>query len=86
MFDQASGEGVVRIYGPAIDLYWPSPVLSSGFRTQIDGLSVIGDAAGVSRGIVQALVSGAAWALVETAGMGLYGSNRAAQPDSSAAA
>jgi uncharacterized FAD-dependent dehydrogenase len=53
----------VSIYGPAIDLYWPRPHLTLGFQTAIPGFHVIGDATGVSRGIVQALVSGAGWAI-----------------------
>lgn len=86
MLEPTASEQVVRIYGPSVDLYWPSPALTPGFRTEIDGLSVIGDAAGVSRGIVQALASGAAWALVEAARIGLYDRHCSSQPDSSVAA
>ncbi|HSR06481.1 MAG TPA: hypothetical protein VLM42_04975, partial [Bryobacteraceae bacterium] len=85
MFKPTTSGEVARVYGPAVDLYWPSPVLSTGFRTEIDGLSVIGDATGLSRGIVQAITSGAAWAVVETGGMAAYDSIRA-NPSSSAAA
>jgi len=85
MFKPTASEEVVRIYGPAVDLYWPLPALSQGFRTAIDGLSVIGDAAGLSRGIVQAMTSGAAWALVEARGVATYDEVRA-DPSSSAAA
>ena len=55
----------VRIFGPSVDLYWPAPVLYQGFRTTTYGVSVIGDATGMSRGIVQALASGTGWALLE---------------------
>lgn len=54
-----------KIYGPAIDLYWPAPQLQAGLRTSVEGLFVLGDATGVSRGIVQALISGAAWACTQ---------------------
>jgi uncharacterized FAD-dependent dehydrogenase len=53
----------VSILGPAIDRYWPLPKLQQNLETNIPGLFVLGDAAGVSRGIVQALVSGASWAI-----------------------
>ena len=85
MFEPTTSSETVRVYGPAVDLYWPSPALSTGFRTEVDGLSVIGDATGLSRGIVQAMTSGAAWALVETGRMAAYG-NTQANPSSSAAA
>lgn len=55
----------IRIYGPSVDLYWPTPTLLQGFKTNVPGVSIIGDATGYSRGIFQALVSGAGWALTE---------------------
>ena len=50
------------LYGPSIDNYWPCVALSSNFETSSHGLFVIGDSAGHSRGIYQALVAGRAWA------------------------
>jgi hypothetical protein len=85
MFKPVTSAEVMRVYGPAVDLYWPSPVLSTGFRTEIDGLSVIGDATGLSRGIVQAMTSGAAWAAVEAKGMAAYDGIRANLSSSAAA-
>lgn len=58
---------VLRVYGPAIDLYWPQPDLTKSLETRIHGLYLLGDAAGVSRGFVQSMVSGAAWALIQLA-------------------
>ncbi|MBY5412100.1 hypothetical protein HFO98_27335 [Rhizobium leguminosarum] len=62
MFSGGERQGPVRVYGPAIDRYWPKVDLSLGFATSKQGLYVIGDAAGVSRGIVQAATAGASWA------------------------
>jgi hypothetical protein len=53
----------VTVYGPAIDRYWPRVRLGQGLKTDVPGVFVLGDAAGVSRGFVQAMVSGAAWAI-----------------------
>lgn len=53
----------VRVYAPAIDHYWPIPEVHYGLSTRIRGLHILGDAVGASRGYVQALTSGAAWAL-----------------------
>ena len=50
------------LYGPSIDNFWPRVALSSNFETSNPGLFVIGDSAGYSRGIYQALVAGRAWA------------------------
>jgi hypothetical protein len=61
------GSAVVKVYGPAIDLYWPRPKLARGLGTSVDGLFVLGDVTGVSRGFVQAMVSGAAWAITHLA-------------------
>lgn len=55
----------IRIFGPSIDLYWPRLKLSEGFRTNVPNVSVIGDATGISRGILQAITSGIAWARAE---------------------
>lgn len=57
----------VSLLGPAIDRYWPIPKLQQDLQTNIPGLFVLGDAAGVSRGIIQALVSGASWAISRNA-------------------
>ena len=66
MFDPSRGiDRKVRIYAPSVDHYWPSPALNQGSRTSISGLSIIGDANGVSRGIVQAIASGVGWAVLE---------------------
>lgn len=62
MFTGGERQGTIRVYGPAIDRYWPRVELSVGFETRKQGLFVIGDAAGVSRGIVQAAAAGASWA------------------------
>jgi uncharacterized protein len=56
-------ESKVRIYGPAVDLYWPRPRLRKGLATNVRGVFVLGDVTGVSRGFVQAMVCGAAWAI-----------------------
>jgi hypothetical protein len=50
------------IYGPAIDRYWLKPELGMGFQASVPGVYIIGDASGLSRGIVQAMISGIAWA------------------------
>lgn len=66
MFALRCGQpAAVRVYGPAIDLYWPQPELGDGFLSPVPGLSIIGDAAGRSRGIVQAISSGLSWAKTE---------------------
>ena len=65
----------VNIYGPAIDAFWPLPHVMKNFRTECDGLSIIGDAVGASRGIVQAIASGIAWALAETGSLSLPASS-----------
>ncbi|MCO5162566.1 MAG: hypothetical protein M9939_15645 [Mesorhizobium sp.] len=57
--------GTAKVYGPSIDLYWPRVTIREGFRSSVDNVSVIGDATGVSRGIVQALTSGLGWAAAE---------------------
>lgn len=62
-----SGSAFIKVYGPAIDLYWPRPKLARGLRTSMNGLFVLGDVTGVSRGFVQAMVSGAAWAMTHLA-------------------
>jgi uncharacterized FAD-dependent dehydrogenase len=61
------GSASVKVYGPAIDLYWPRPKLARGLKTNVSGLFVLGDVTGVSRGFVQAMVSGATWALTHLA-------------------
>ncbi len=58
-----SSTSPVKVFGPAIDMYWPRPKLLRDLETCVPGLYVSGDAAGVSRGIVQAMVSGVAWAM-----------------------
>lgn len=65
MFSGGMRNGTLRVYGPAIDRYWPRVELSRGFATRKRGLYVIGDAAGVSRGIVQAAAAGASWAATQ---------------------
>lgn len=63
IFDDATvGSGQVKVFGPSIDLYWPKVHLTQGFRASVAGVYVIGDAAGVSRGIVQAMAAGKSWA------------------------
>ena len=63
IFDGATGEhGPLKVFGPSIDLYWPKVQLSRGFKASVEGVYVIGDAAGVSRGIVQAMAAGKSWA------------------------
>jgi len=59
----------MKIYGPAIDLYWPKPALGAGLMTGLSDLYVIGDATGVSRGFVQAMTAGAAWGVTQQFGM-----------------
>lgn len=53
----------LRIYGPAIDRYWVKPFIGNDFSLLgCEGIYVVGDAAGWSRGFVQAMFSGFAWA------------------------
>jgi uncharacterized FAD-dependent dehydrogenase len=58
-----SGNSPVKVYGPAVDLYWPRPRFEKGLETNVAGVFVLGDITGVSRGFVQAMISGAAWAM-----------------------
>ena len=60
--DSTKKRGPLKVFGPTIDLYWPKVQLSFGFKSSVEGVYVIGDAAGVSRGIVQAMVAGKSWA------------------------
>ncbi len=57
------GNSSVKVYGPSVDLYWPRPKLGTGLKTNVTGVFVLGDVTGVSRGFVQAMVAGAAWAI-----------------------
>ncbi|MDL2256645.1 hypothetical protein LJC06_00395 [Bacteroidales bacterium OttesenSCG-928-I14] len=53
----------ISIYAPAIDLQWLKPQLKNDFSLYNDkNIYVIGDAAGKSRGFIQALFSGTCWA------------------------
>jgi uncharacterized FAD-dependent dehydrogenase len=53
----------LRIYGPAIDRYWVRPYIESDFSLSgYDGIYVIGDATGLSRGFIQSMFSGFVWA------------------------
>ncbi|WP_437871694.1 hypothetical protein ACSD7O_00390 [Methylorubrum extorquens] len=58
-----SADARIRVFGPSIDHHWPRPHLTAGFHTSIEGLDVIGDATGLSRGVIQAIASGYGWAL-----------------------
>jgi len=54
----------LRVYGPAIDRYWNMPTLDENFQSiDVDRFYVIGDAAGKSRGIYQAMYSGVSCAI-----------------------
>lgn len=55
--------GTLKIYGPAIDLYWPKPTIDKNLESSVKNFYIIGDAAGLSRGFFQAIYSGAEWAL-----------------------
>jgi len=55
-------KGKLRIYGPAIDKYWIKPEIKSNLSTRVNNLYIIGDAAGISRGFIQSMFSGVAWA------------------------
>ncbi len=46
------------LYGIEVKFYSARPELDSGLRTKIQGLYAVGDGAGVTRGLVQASVSG----------------------------
>lgn len=46
------------LYGIEVKFYSARPELDSGLRTKIEGLYAVGDGAGVTRGLVQASVSG----------------------------
>lgn len=52
----------IKVFGPSIDNYWCKPKLVDGISTEINNLHIIGDANGVSRGIVQAATTGYAFA------------------------
>lgn len=53
----------IAIYAPAIDLQWLKPQLKNDFSLyNDDNVYIIGDAAGKSRGFIQALFSGTCWA------------------------
>lgn len=53
----------LKIYGPAIDRYWVRPILNRDFSLRGNkNAYVIGDAAGLSRGFMQAMFSGYVWA------------------------
>lgn len=53
----------LKVYGPAIDRYWVRPVLNRDFSIRNKhNAYVIGDAAGLSRGFMQAMFSGYVWA------------------------
>ncbi len=53
----------LRIYGPAIDRYWVKPLLLKDFSIiGSNNIYIIGDAAGLSRGYIQAMYSGYIWA------------------------
>jgi uncharacterized FAD-dependent dehydrogenase len=56
-------QGKLKIYGPAIDRYWTKPNLNKNFSIAgNENIFVIGDAAGLSRGFIQAMFSGYTWA------------------------
>jgi uncharacterized protein len=63
IFKQAPemGTNSISILGPAIDYYWVKPELDANLSTSIPNVFVIGDAIGVSRGYIQAIVSGIGW-------------------------
>ncbi len=46
------------VYGPVIDKFWPTPVLSGELESQIKNLYIAGDATGLGRGIIQSIFSG----------------------------
>lgn len=53
----------MKVYAPAIDRYWIRPALNRDFSLKGNGnIYVIGDAAGLSRGFLQAMFTGYAWA------------------------
>jgi uncharacterized FAD-dependent dehydrogenase len=61
--DEFYKEGYLKVYGPAIDLYWPKPVLNNNLEANdLKNFYVIGDATGLSRGFFQGMYSGAEWA------------------------
>lgn len=56
-------KGALRLYGPAIDLYWPKINLTERLSVpEFSNLYIIGDAIGVSRGFFQGIYSGVLWA------------------------
>lgn len=66
LFRASSKQATVKVFGPAIDNYWPVPDVGFELRTPIPGFFIVGDSLGVSRGYVQALTSGTAWALTQS--------------------
>jgi len=61
--ESVNAQNTLKVYAPAIDRYWPRPLLSKSLESNISNLFILGDATGVSRGFVQAMISGAAWAI-----------------------
>jgi len=54
----------LRIYAPAIDRYWIQPILNKDFSIRgSNNVFIVGDAAGLSRGYIQAMYSGYKWAI-----------------------
>lgn len=60
---EQSRESFLSIYAPAIDRQWIAPLIKDDFSTASNrNLYILGDAAGKSRGFVQAMFSGVIWA------------------------
>ena len=47
-----------NVIAPELECFWPTVQVSESFETDIHGLYVIGDAAGIAQGIIQAATSG----------------------------
>jgi uncharacterized FAD-dependent dehydrogenase len=63
IFKNEHRTGPLRLYGPAIDLYWPKINLTETMSiAEFSNLHVIGDAIGISRGFFQGIYSGVLWA------------------------
>ncbi len=63
IFKSEHRKGSLRLYGPAIDLYWPKINLTETLSVaEFSNLHVIGDAIGISRGFFQGIYSGVLWA------------------------
>lgn len=58
--DEKDVEDSALVLGPELEFFWPTVTVDKHFCTSSDGLYVIGDAAGIAQGNLQAAISGIA--------------------------